>query len=265
MNIKDFDLLTQEDIDEVIAEVLEEASPSTIQRTEAVGDEFNTAPGRPGRNLSDRLRSMVDKYEDSEDEDETEATVGDISPDPAAGYNAKTGGNKKTQAAGAGLGSALSNAAQQGNIAKVGQGKLDKKPSMASKIAGGIGKLKDKFTGKPQMGDPDADQDDGIKDIDPESGEVGPLGSAWFMPGSSNLPKAALARINSEYPDNARMTPTQVVTAYVRAGHGSDLTSLMAKEEYKMTLSRLGRYVKKAQQSGDENDAMKVRLSLIHI
>jgi hypothetical protein len=232
MDINDFSMLTQDEVNEVVAEVLEEAGIRTEADRNRDGVDDETGERDPA---------------DDSDAADNAAIQGDVSPDPAAKFNAKTAaGSAKTKEAGAGLKSAMSNAAQQGNIATPGT--PDKKLGLGQKRADA-----------DRMGNPDSDQDAGQKDVDPDSEQIGSLGSAWFTPGSSNLPKSAIARINSTFPDDARMSPTEVVTAYVRAGHGSDVTSLMAKEEYKMTLARLGRYVQKAQQSKDENDAMKVR------
>ena len=252
MNIEDFNLLTQEEIDEVIAEVLSEA-PRT-RRGEVKPRDFDG----DGDVDDDDLKTAAD----------IEAGVRD---DPADAQKPQGGISDRGDP---GIGAGIAKAQRAGTV---GAGHYDTNPSKVKDSRGMLkrarGAVQNFFTGKDTVGGGatsnkygDADYQSQLQTPPDADTGIGGLTANWFKPGSSNVPEATKKRIAS-HPQfggqEATVSPVAIVSSYLVATYGpGEVQSLARETNKKMTLARIDNAIKKANQTKDPNDAMTVRRML---
>ena len=263
MNMKDFNLLTDEEIKEVIAEVLGEA----------------TSPPAGGG-----IQSAATAEEDSEEEGEeqedttanTNTTSGDETPDTrgqigvdqhAAG---RVGGGLQDRGD-PGIKSSLAYAQQRG-VTSAASGDINPSRTkdargLAQRAAGGVqsaltgkdtvggGATSNKY-GEPGVAAADGNKLGGPDNIDkPEFWTL--TDSNWYTGGSSKTAPAAVRRRIQKRYGGIPMSPDHVVNDYIFSRHGlgaGDITSQMANTERKMTLAKIDQLIKTAQKTKGTED-----------
>ena len=215
MNINDFNLLTQEEIDSTIAEVLEEAGLTqqnhlTVERSTAMSkadaDKVKAFQKRQGLKVgSAGAQTAAEEKEEEERQDaqarkdaeeEMAADHPDYdevgNPDQTLGYNPRAGagggiGTDTTNDPNMGRGGNLRHQQDKGRIGGArDDGSVPKDPKVSRKDA-------------QRFGDPASDDEAGQQGIDSATRGVGSFGQAWFQPGSSNLPGNVRSKIAKNF------------------------------------------------------------------
>lgn len=249
----EFSMLTKEEIDETVSEVLEEAGLTMKEMSKADADKVKAFQKKQGFKVGSAGAQTAAEEKEEEEKRNAQAQA-DANAEMAADHpDSDSGGsNAGTQTA-----SDTSDPTPPGRNPAGGGSSNDEKTDVSA--------LEPAKVGLDTMGSDDIEsaarfsQQKGniaSPEVDPSSVRIDWDDKTWYEPGTSNLPMKTTAKVREDYPDP--MGWHHAVDFYVRAGHGSDITAQMANKEKIMTIQRVEGYINKAKQSGDPADEMKV-------